>query len=129
MKTDKIKEMFSRQGFGLARSKESVSLANSPLTFSTPGLSVLVVDDRGIQYIEVASPNDERSYDMTLVMTLVSGKDFLLEEPDLEDEFQFVVQNLDKLKELFGKRNYEKTKISLGELELARAKRMFPGWY
>ena len=117
-----------KNGLILRRREEQPVFSDKMILYGNLDISVRIVSDRGIWYVEVADgARPDEWYDAAIIRDLFGchGEDVL----SLADQVRIIQMNWQSIVDGFGFVNRENTHVRLDALRKARAKRRFPGLY
>lgn len=127
---DKLLGFFVQKGFTLEKEEQSQYFGDYYFIMFSPYFRVMVSSNKSFENIDISSLFDENNwYDFGLVKALILNEEKLNKPLPIESSLVLFEEYFDEIKNLFDNKNYKATNNKLEELQLERAKQMFPRWY
>lgn len=129
MSTNKTIDYLTKRGGRISEQHNSKNFGDSLLKISDGNVIFTFLKDKSYDSVDIQSKIDNEKFDIMLVKALLLGEKDLTKTFDDNTFFKFFESNYNALQDLFNQKNYSYTKVKLKELELKRAKQLFPKHY
>jgi hypothetical protein len=114
-------------GFKLIEQDTSEYFGDYYDTFANDAFELRFSSSKSFETVDIRSIGEKGNwYDLSLVKALLHNEEKLNNVTTIEEHNDFLKKELDRISDLFSKRNYPTTKRKLEELGNKRAKQMFP---
>ena len=125
--TENIYSFLKSNGFRLIAQDTSEYFGDYYDTFANGDIELRFSSSKSFETVDVRNIEKGEWYDLALVKALLHNEEKLNNVTTIEKHNDFLKEELDRINDLFSKRNYAITKKKLDEFGNERAKQMFPG--
>jgi len=128
--SENLRNFFLDLGFQIYKEEKFKSFGNYIIEACSPQLCARAESDRLIESIEFRHVNEaDNWFDMNVIIAALGDEQKLVIGIGLHAEMQFIRRHFKDIVTLFADERYPDTKAMFEELQLRRAKILFPRWY